>query len=62
MSRLFYEPLATFNKDGQLIPILTAEIPSLENGGVAQDGKSVIWKLKSGVKWSDGHSFTAFYV
>jgi peptide/nickel transport system substrate-binding protein len=41
------------------VPFLAAEIPSLENGGVAADGKSVTWKLKQGIKWSDGQLFTA---
>ncbi|MEH2153491.1 peptide ABC transporter substrate-binding protein [Nostoc sp.] len=58
-SRITYEPLASFDKDGKLLPFLAAEIPSLENGGVAKDGKSVTWKLKQGVKWSDGKPFTA---
>ncbi|MDF5731745.1 MAG: hypothetical protein PUP92_28000 [Rhizonema sp. PD38] len=53
-SRVTYEPLASYDKDGKFIPFLAAEIPSLENGGLAKDGKSVIWKLKQGVKWSDG--------
>jgi peptide/nickel transport system substrate-binding protein len=58
-SRLFYEPLAGWDADGNLVPFLAAEIPSLENGGVAKDGMSVTWKLKQGVKWHDGHPFTA---
>ncbi len=58
-SRVTYEPLASYDKDGKFIPFLAAEIPSLENGGLAKDGKSVIWKLKQGVKWSDGQPFTA---
>jgi peptide/nickel transport system substrate-binding protein len=58
-SRIIYEPLASFNKQGQLIPFLAAEIPSLDNGEVAKDGKSVTWKLKHDVKWSDGEPFTA---
>lgn len=58
-SRITYEPLASFDKEGKLVPFLAAEIPSLENGGVAKDGKSVTWKLKQGVKWSDGKPFTA---
>src|SRR5215217_3989683 len=37
-SRITYEPLASFDKDGVLVPILAAEIPSLENGQVATDG------------------------
>src|SRR3954471_8306557 len=58
-SRIVYEPLASFDRDGNLIPFLAAEIPSLQNGGVAPDGKSVTWKLKRGVKWSDGDPFTS---
>ncbi|SRR5579883_1567380 len=58
-SRITYEPLASYDKTGKLIPFLAAEIPSVENGGLARDGKSVIWKLKQGIKWSDGQPFSA---
>jgi peptide/nickel transport system substrate-binding protein len=58
-SRVFYEPLAGWDGDANLIPILAAEIPSRENGGLAADGKSVTWKLKKGVTWHDGTPFTA---
>ena len=54
-----YEPLASYDSDGNLVPFLAAEIPTLENGGVAPDGKSVTWKLRQDVKWSDGQPFTA---
>jgi peptide/nickel transport system substrate-binding protein len=58
-SRIFYEPLAGWDADGGLVPILAAEIPSVENGGLARDGMSVTWKLKQGVQWHDGQPFTA---
>jgi peptide/nickel transport system substrate-binding protein len=58
-SRLFYEPLAAWDPDGNLKPKLAAEIPTRENGGIAADGKSVRWKLKQGVTWHDGKPFTA---
>ena len=58
-SRLFYEPLAAWNSVGDLVPILAAELPTVENGGLPPDGKSVIWKLKQNVKWHDGMPFTA---
>ncbi|MGK7875948.1 MAG: peptide ABC transporter substrate-binding protein [Xenococcaceae cyanobacterium] len=58
-SRITLEPLASFDKNGELVLFLAAEVPTLENGGLAEDGKSVTWKLKQGVKWSDGTPFTA---
>ncbi len=58
-ARLFYEPLAAVDPEGNLVPILAAEIPSLENGGVARDGTSVTWKLKRDVFWHDSKPFTA---
>jgi peptide/nickel transport system substrate-binding protein len=58
-SRIFYEPLAGWDGDGNLVPVLAAEIPSKENDGLTEDGLSVVWKLKRGVKWHDGNPFTA---
>lgn len=58
-SRIFYEPLASWDPDGNLIPVLAAEIPTIQNGGLARDGKSVTWKLKRGVTWHDGNPVTA---
>ena len=58
-SRIFYEPLAGWDGDGNLVPVLAAEIPSKENDGLTEDGLSVVWKLKKGVKWHDGAPFTA---
>ncbi|HTN48313.1 MAG TPA: peptide ABC transporter substrate-binding protein [Burkholderiaceae bacterium] len=55
----FYESLARFDADGQLVPILAAEIPSSDNGTIAADGRSTTWKLKRGVTWHDGRPFTA---
>jgi len=57
--RIFYEPLAAWDPEGNLIPVLAAEIPDIENGGIAADGMSVTWKLKKGVEWHDGRPFTA---
>jgi peptide/nickel transport system substrate-binding protein len=59
-ARITLEPLASFDQDGlTLVPFLAAEIPSRENGGLAADGRSVTWRLKPDVKWSDGTPFTA---
>lgn len=58
-SRIFYEPLAGWDGEGNLVPFLAAEVPTQANGGLAADGRSVTWKLKRGVKWHDGKDFGA---
>jgi peptide/nickel transport system substrate-binding protein len=45
--------------DGSFVPVLAAELPTLENGGVSADLTTVTWKLKEGVTWSDGTPFTS---
>ena len=37
-SRIFYEPLVGYDPDGNLVPVLAAEVPSVANGGLAKDG------------------------
>src|SRR6266851_8188859 len=58
-SRIFYEPLAEFDPDGNLVAVLASELPSAQNGGIAKDGTWVVWTLKKGVQWHDGKPFTA---
>ena len=53
------EPLVAVDPEGQYYPVLAAEAPSPENGGVSEDGLTVTWRLKEGVTWSDGEPFTA---
>ncbi|HET8627955.1 MAG TPA: peptide ABC transporter substrate-binding protein [Thermomicrobiales bacterium] len=56
---IVYEALISVDNDANFVPRLAAEIPSKDNGQLAADGKSVTWKLKQGVTWSDGQPFTA---
>ncbi|HEV8654350.1 MAG TPA: peptide ABC transporter substrate-binding protein [Candidatus Limnocylindria bacterium] len=59
-ARLVLEPLASYGPDAKpLANGLAAEIPTVANGGVSADLLTVTWKLKQGVKWSDGSAFTA---
>jgi peptide/nickel transport system substrate-binding protein len=58
-ARLCYEPLASFDAGGALVPVLAREIPTVDNGGLARDGLSALWRLKRNVVWQDGQPFTA---
>ncbi|MFV0245850.1 MAG: peptide ABC transporter substrate-binding protein [Qingshengfaniella sp.] len=56
---LVVEPLARFDPEGTLVPVLAAEIPTHENGGISEDMTRITWKLKPGVTWSDGSALRA---
>ena len=56
---LVIEPLARYNETGEMVPWLAEEIPTVANGGVTEDLKSITWKLKPGLKWSDGTDLTS---
>lgn len=56
---LVLEPLAGYDEKGELFPRLAADIPTIENGGVSKDLKSITWTLKPGLKWSDGTPVSA---
>lgn len=58
-SSMVIEPLARFEPSGAVAPLLAAEVPSLDNGGIAADLKSVTWKLQPGLLWSDGSPVTS---
>ncbi|QBF31308.1 peptide ABC transporter substrate-binding protein [Thalassococcus sp. S3] len=56
---LVLEPLARYNQDGEMVPFLATEIPTVANGGVTEDLMSITWKIKPDLMWSDGTPFTA---
>ena len=56
---MILEPLARFDESGNLTPWLAASVPTVANGGVSADLKTITWKLREGLLWSDGSPVTA---
>ncbi|MDE2928089.1 MAG: ABC transporter substrate-binding protein [Acidobacteriota bacterium] len=56
---LVIEPLAEYNPDGELVPVLADKVPTLANGGVSADRTRITWTLREDVVWSDGTPCTA---
>lgn len=52
-------PLTTVDAGGNFVPVLAAELPSVENGGVSADFLTVTWTLLPGLTWSDGEPLTS---
>ncbi|MCC6935800.1 MAG: peptide ABC transporter substrate-binding protein [Thermomicrobiales bacterium] len=59
LSVLAIEPLFEPDAAGTYQPVLAAEVPTLENGGISDDFLTITYRLKEGVTWSDGEPFTA---
>jgi peptide/nickel transport system substrate-binding protein len=59
VSSLIFSGLVVTNDKGEWTPDLALEVPTLQNGGVSQDGLTVKYKLRSGVMWHDGKPLTA---
>ncbi len=56
---MILEPLARYNENGELVPWLVDEIPTVANGGVSEDLTQITWKLTPGILWSDGSPLTS---
>ena len=48
-----------FDDKNEPIPNLVTEIPTLDNGGISADGRTITLKLRDDIKWSDGVPITS---
>jgi peptide/nickel transport system substrate-binding protein len=58
-SKLAQRGLLFTDADANWIGELAAEVPTLENGGVSEDGLTITYTLRDGVTWHDGEPVTA---
>jgi peptide/nickel transport system substrate-binding protein len=58
-SVLLYSPLIAYDDNGNLVPDLATQVPSLANGGISKDERTITIHLRKGVVWSDGTPLTA---
>jgi peptide/nickel transport system substrate-binding protein len=57
--RLIFDPLVTPDDTGKLVPILATRVPTVQNGDVSRDGRTITYHLRRGVRWQDGAPFTS---
>jgi peptide/nickel transport system substrate-binding protein len=48
------DALVEINPQGEYVPQLATELPSLENGGISEDGLTITYHLRDDIKWADG--------
>jgi peptide/nickel transport system substrate-binding protein len=53
IANLIYEPLFRYDPDGNYLPAAATQVPTLANGGVSKDQKTVTLHIRRGMRWSD---------
>ena len=51
--------LVRYDRSNRPKPELATVVPSLRNGGISRDGKTITYHIRKGVRWSDGRAFDA---
>jgi peptide/nickel transport system substrate-binding protein len=57
--QLIFDGLIRYDDRGDAIPDLAREVPSLENGGISHDGRTITYHLMPNARWWDGVPVTA---
>jgi peptide/nickel transport system substrate-binding protein len=56
---LLFSYLVKYDNAGKLVGDVATEVPTLRNGGITADGKTVTYHLRKGVRFADGTPLTA---
>jgi peptide/nickel transport system substrate-binding protein len=59
LAHLAFEPFFDLDAAGRAVPELVTAVPSVANGGISPDGRTLVYHLRRGVRWSDGVPVTA---
>jgi peptide/nickel transport system substrate-binding protein len=59
LARLAFEPFIDVDARGRAVPVLLARIPTVANGDLSRDGRTILYHLRRGVRWQDGVPVTA---
>lgn len=54
-----FDFLVATDAAGRDVPMLAARVPTLENGDISRDGRTIAYHLRHGVVWQDGAPFTS---
>lgn len=59
VARLAFLPFIDLDARGRQIPELITRVPTVENGDISADGRTIVYHLRPGVRWSDGVAVSA---
>ncbi len=56
---LLFSYLVKYDDHGMLVPDAATGVPTLQNGGISADGRTITYHLRRGIRFSDGAPLTA---
>jgi peptide/nickel transport system substrate-binding protein len=56
---LSFDVLVATDGQGRDVPMLAARVPSMQNGDISSDGRTIVYRLRHGVLWQDGAPFSS---
>ena len=59
LAHLAFEPFFDLDPAGKPVPELITQIPSVANGGISADARTITYHLRPNVRWSDGVPLTS---
>jgi peptide/nickel transport system substrate-binding protein len=59
LAQFLFSGLIRFDDHGDPIPDAAEAVPTRENGGISRDGKTITYRLRPGLRFSDGQPLTA---
>lgn len=59
LSMLWAGYLLSWDDRDEYLPDLALEVPTRSNGGISEDGRTITYHLRTGVRWQDGAPFTS---
>ncbi|HTU82320.1 MAG TPA: ABC transporter substrate-binding protein, partial [Candidatus Acidoferrales bacterium] len=59
LSHLYMGYLVANDERGNTIPEIASQVPSLQNGGISADQRTVVYRLRPKLRWQDGAPLTA---
>lgn len=59
LEALIFDPLVATDATGHDVAILAERVPTVGNGDISADGRTIVYHLRHGVRWQDGAPFTS---
>jgi peptide/nickel transport system substrate-binding protein len=54
VANLISAPIFRYDDKGDYVPEMALTVPTLQNGGISRDGKTIVLHLRRGMQWADG--------